>query len=105
MSLRDAYMEEIREICESVRGICLEKAIYCCNMIRKRDRRNENTILLIELYRRRGLMDLAMAYIEEMLENEMWDSMDEKLMLRHQMELCKRKDTRPATLMMDAAVE
>lgn len=89
---------ELQRICHRIRNICLEKAIYCCNMVRKREKQNKDTLLLIDLYRRRGLMELAMTYAEEMLEHEMWDSMDEKLMIRHQIELCKRKNMKPAEL-------
>ena len=105
MEMQAQRRTEIEEICSQVRTICLEHAIFCCNRMRKRVCTNEYTILLIELYRRRGLMDLAMAYIEELLENEMWNSLEEKLMLRHQMELCKEKNTRPATLFMGRSDE
>lgn len=92
------YETEFQRICHRIRNICLEKAIYCCGMVRKRDKRNEDTLLLVDLYRRRGLVELAIIYAEEMLEHEMWDSIDEKLMIRQQIELCKRKDMKPAEL-------
>lgn len=87
--------------CQKIHDYCLERALYCCNILRRKSEDRWYSLMLLDLYRRRGLMELAVAFAEEMLEGHEWNTIEEKLMMKHQMELGRKGSKKPATLLMD----